>query len=875
MSSSGIPPGVDRLFQEYLESHEAGLHPEAEDFAARLAGEWDRGQFLALARSYEIVRANLPVPAEEPDRIGGYRLGEVIGRGGMCVIYASRTADGVPVALKVLHEDLLLHPAATRRFAREIDNLEHLDHPHVVKVLGHGQDGERLYLVMERMCGGTLRHRIEAVRETGVEPGAADVARSLWIAECIAEALAAAHRQHVVHRDVKPSNILFGGDGEPRLADFGLARVTDATRITGTDQVLGTAPYVAPERLTRQGRVADDDPRIDVYSLGVTLFEMLTGFPPYQGQLAANQAARQHGPPPMTALPAAAREPALEAILERCLEPDPKRRYASARELADDLAARREGRSVRALRGRRRRQAQLAVRNQPLPFAAALLLLLLTLGLGGSEVASRKRAHARASELLAAAAAQATEFRLRAASLVLDAEHGSRRATSDWSDPSRRSSDAEQTEFAARTRAAALAAFEQAQDSLLQALGGPRDSEVRAALGALWLDRYGLALREGRIREMAEAAEHAAEFGAPLRTGTLELSTDPPDATVWILRFERGSELPWKLEALPGATGLRAPVQRTDLAPGSYLLEMRRSGQERTVRLPFVMYPGENLRIRDLWLPSDEQIGDGWEYVPPGRFLAGGDPLAQDPELATLRYIEEGFFIQREELRFAEYKTFLVDLGTHGNVCCADPDAARTARKDLHPDTPVHFVHDRSDDDWDPESDYVGPVDDYFHVAAAVHSIAPVDAQHYLIWRNLRAREAGQPGDFALPTGDQWEFAARGADGRHFSWGNDFDWRCTAGGRSPGIKEATMRPGLYPDDRSPFGLLDVCGNVRELCLDREPSTDRYLVRGGEQSYYNAAWFRLAGRSGALLGEWNWNFGMRLVRRAHYAETGGD
>ena len=154
-----------------------------------------------------------------------------------------------------------------------------------------------------------------------------------------------------------------------------------------------------------------------------------------------------------------------------------------------------------------------------------------------------------------------------------------------------------------------------------------------------------------------------------------------------------------------------------------------------------------------------------------------------------------------------------------------------------------------------------------------LHQISPFDALHYVDWLNTRAQENGDPWHYDLPTGDEWERAARGADGRAFTWGDTFDWDLTYGGQTrvalstdkQTFDRLHMRPGLYPFDRSPFGILDLTGNVREICRDRDPVSTRYLVRGGEESFFDADEFRLAGRRGAMAREFNWDFGIRLVR----------
>ena len=208
---------------------------------------------------------------------GRYRLDTTIARGGMATVYAATdTRLDRPVAVKVMRPGLADDPEFVERFAREARAAARLSSPEVVAVHDQGTDASTgtAYLVMERVSGGTLR---DVLRDQGAPPPA----RALDLLEPVLVALAAAHGAGLVHRDVKPENVLLSADGRVKVADFGLARAIETSSVTATTGVLiGTVAYLAPEQV-EHGRT---DTRTDVYAAGVLLFELLTGAPPYASE---------------------------------------------------------------------------------------------------------------------------------------------------------------------------------------------------------------------------------------------------------------------------------------------------------------------------------------------------------------------------------------------------------------------------------------------------------------------------------------------------------------------------------------------------------------------------------------------------------------
>jgi serine/threonine protein kinase len=312
------------------------------------------------------------VPAGGPT-VPGYEILEELGRGGMGVVYKARQVSlNRLVALKMIRDGALAGPQERARFRIEAEAAARMRHPNVVHIYEVGEHAGRPYFAMEFVEGGSLDKHLTGRPQPA--PQAAQLVRTLALA------VQHAHEQKIVHRDLKPANVLLqktedrGQKTEadpmddssfvlcPKIADFGLAKRLDSesTAWTQDGAVLGTASYMAPEQAA--GRVRDIGPAVDVYALGVILYEVLTGRPPFQAD-SWDQTIRQviHDEP---APPARLRPdvpPDLETICLKCLEKEPGRRYAGAGGLADDLGRFVEGKPVAAVRlGARERLARLA-----------------------------------------------------------------------------------------------------------------------------------------------------------------------------------------------------------------------------------------------------------------------------------------------------------------------------------------------------------------------------------------------------------------------------------------------------------------------------------------------------------------------------------
>ena len=275
------------------------------------------------------------------DRIGPYRIERQIGRGGMSTVYeATHVPLDRTVALKVLLPALARDQAFVARFLAEARSAARLDYPHIVPVYDCGELDGVNYIAMKLLTGHDLKQVLEERRESARGPMAID--RSVGIAIQAAVALDYAHRHHVVHRDVKPANIYLDPNDRVTLVDFGIARALDVSSITLTGTLMGTPAYMSPEQA--QAKVVDD--RSDVYSLGVVLYEMLTGAPPFQGspQTVMHAHVVSAPPPPAAIRPEIASD--LEQIVLRALAKDPAQRFATSADLALALTNATGGRTL-------------------------------------------------------------------------------------------------------------------------------------------------------------------------------------------------------------------------------------------------------------------------------------------------------------------------------------------------------------------------------------------------------------------------------------------------------------------------------------------------------------------------------------------------
>jgi len=261
-----------------------------------------------------------------PEFVGPYRILAELGRGGMGIVYkADDTVLDRTVALKVLPESLKESPQALKNFLREAKSAAQLNHPNIVTVYDAGEQDGVFYIAMEYVDGNTLKDIIK--RRGKIAPRGI-----VHVVSQMCEALAYAHEKKIVHRDVKTANTMWTKDRKAKIMDFGLAKMIEEVR-NHTTVVSGTPFYMSPEQAI--GKHVDE--RSDLYSLGVSVFEMATGTLPFtEGNLPYHHV---HTPPPSARELEPELPEALAAMIDRCLRKDPAERYQSAREILAELRA--------------------------------------------------------------------------------------------------------------------------------------------------------------------------------------------------------------------------------------------------------------------------------------------------------------------------------------------------------------------------------------------------------------------------------------------------------------------------------------------------------------------------------------------------------
>jgi serine/threonine-protein kinase len=300
-------------------------------------GTWNRAAAAACSSCSVTLPADVQEPSELPDAHTGalrqatgnrYHVIRRLGSGGMADVYLAQHARlHRPLAIKVLHVHLARDAEMRERFRREAEAASRLVHPAICSIIDYGEVGELVWLVMPFLAGGSLADQL--TKTTTIAP-----ARVALVAAEVASGLDYAHRAGIVHRDVKPDNVLFDEDGYALLTDFGIASASFHARLTAQGRAMGTPHYMSPEQA--MGKLADG--RSDIYAVGVLMYESLVGVPPFDGADAYSigyKHVHETAVPPIEVDPKL--PPGLSAIIMRCLAKQPPERYSRGYELADAL----------------------------------------------------------------------------------------------------------------------------------------------------------------------------------------------------------------------------------------------------------------------------------------------------------------------------------------------------------------------------------------------------------------------------------------------------------------------------------------------------------------------------------------------------------
>jgi len=883
-----------------------------------------------------------------PEYIDRYRIIREIGRGGMGVVYeAEEPATGRHVALKVLPTTIAAEVDLQRRFLREIKTTANLDHPNIIRVLSVGAVGAQPYYTMEYIKGVSLDRVIEhpilasriqsfasvrgktamssvgdktvilpveeaapAAPESGKdaigsEEGPQDAPREAvaayarertylsFVARVMRDAALGidhAHRHGIIHRDVKPSNILITSDGQVRVTDFGLAMEVDSLTMTRSGVAVGTPRYMSPEQLLR--RRIRVDARTDVYSLGVTLYELLTLRPAYEADTREQlllKIAVQEPWKPRRFNPQLPRD--LETIVLKAMEKDLQQRYQSAQLMADDLTRFLNGEPILAVPpSMPARVKKFVKRHKVLSAAVAAAVIFLVVGTVSAWRAQelRRQAEARA---LTARAAQAEKdghaddaLALFRAALTLD-----KRNTLVAAEVARIQADLRALQEAherKRREEAAAKKVEEAQALVRDYRSAVQTAQrMRPELEQLSRDLHGTlpcikapdmetVTRQFRETEdtLMESQDRAAKSFAAATARLHEALSLAPG-----LVSTRQALAGLYLEALKEAEAQRnereaglyhalassyddGPLAQVLAGDGKLAVDSTPPG----AAVSLFRFVAEGKRLLPRREGSLGTTPTGQKPIPMGSYLLTLErvgcrtvncpvlirrqgevslqiPLFTDPEIGEgMIYVPAGPFIQGDDPQ----ATNPLPSGT------ISLPGFFIGEKEVSYGQYVEFLNEvaRANADeavkraprlspwnlpqtWEPRADWRSVIPKSLTPEHPVAGITCEDAQAYCAWLS---RKTGRR--FRLPTSAEWEKAGRGADGRYFPWGNSPDPRYAnlRYWEKMQSNEGQIGPspgGAYPVDRSPYGVWDMAGNLTELCSDPFDHVGTQTARG--------------------------------------------
>jgi formylglycine-generating enzyme required for sulfatase activity len=757
-------------------------------------------------------RANLAVrrffrndKAVTPDRagtlLGDYELLDEIGRGGAGIVYRARqrTLDRI-VAVKVLRDDGRFSGAPTDRLLQEANRAGSLDHPGIVRVLSADLAATPPYFAMEYVDGAPLRAEIRRAASGlaplsapwgGLLPKGAPGAplRAVRLVAELASAVAYAHANHTVHRDVKPENVVVAKDGRPRLIDFGLARLTDAAT-TEPHRLVGTAAYVSPEAARGEfvdGRVAD------AWALGVVLFELAAHRRPFESddRDTVLETIRTRAAPRLRAVaPGVSSD--LDRIVATSLAPDSDDRYPTVAAFENDLRRFLAGEPPLLRDATLVGAAARHVRKRKRVYVAAAFALLAWFVVARIQENARNEATWRGRMEPFAAFSGSDAFERTPSdqlSVLRDrAEELRREADAPTDALNLLSTFSDAVEAEGRDRAAkALSALREA--TAVSEAGTPLEGRV-PILPAVF-DAYGKLVFDGRVAD--ERSIELANAAVAARI-TLHVDGAPPGATVDAFAVEPGTGA----RAAPLFLAAPAPLEDVRLPAGMVFLRVRVVGRT-TGELVRHYEMGRSYIERVASVPADRS---GMASVPAGSFPVGGRPDDPHPIYKPRTFKTAGFDIDIHETTNEEYGKFLL----------AHPGRKLPARVS---DVAALFEPGRA--------------------KLPVVGVSFIDAAAYAEWRGKR-----------LPTWIEWQIAARGAEGLLAPPAYE-----TVGPNEFRIGNAEPRPkgpapvGTTPADVSPFGVRDLFGNVAEwTCTPYvayvdgafHPHMGNRIVQGGEWRY---------------------------------------
>lgn len=745
------------------------------------------------------LTAESALSISEAKEEGKYVIERKIGEGGMGQVFLAFDRDlRRSIAIKVIRKGHHVDRERLARFVEEAQVTGQLEHPGIPPIHEMAiNEAQEVFFTMKLLKGRTLKeiiHDLHIGRREVREQFSPT--RLLQILLSVCHAVHFAHEKGVIHRDIKPDNIMIGDYGEVQLIDWGLAKVlsqpdndddfgervetvrTEQHMETLDSHIQGTLLYMAPEQA--QGRPVDQ--RADIYALGATLYEMLTFLPPKTGR-SINELLEESRLglvlSPSSRAPKRKVPPALEEICMKALEYHPGDRYVTAKELADAVQIYLDGTIEEE---RRRTESDNLLRE-------AMKVL--------REHDIEKR------EL------QEDTRKLRD---LLERE--------DNSYPSRdiRRQDRAFQKSIQEHETSIAQKFTRAQGLLSAALSAqPENVTARKTLGQLYLDRFINAEKERKTadvifyRGLIEQVNDGTFDRVLSGEGTLRLSVDVEGAKLALYRYVEEDAILVPSEEIARAEG---SLELDTLPMGSYLCLIEKDGYF-PVRYPVHMGRNEDVTTT-VHLPTVDEIPPGFAYVPEGPFMMFGDPNVPTTYDDTATVHIPNYAISIHPVSCGEYLEFL------NNLQQVHPEEAR--RRCPRESEKTGFL-------WHLEGDrYRLPDDGRFPWSASlpVFFISFEDAFAYCEYRSERDGRT-----YDIPTDPEWEKAAKGVDGRYLTWGDYFDREyCNnyyARETGPGIVEVEF----YPEDCSPYGVRGIVGNLSDWCYFEGMDPEKQVsVRGG-------------------------------------------
>lgn len=781
-----------------------------------------------------------------PPRLGPYRCERELGRGGMGQVLEAYDPELLRrVAVKVLLDPDKVGEEQLLRFRAEARITAQLQHPCIVPVydVGRTADGTPFYYVMKKVEGWTLRELIDALR------GGDEATSRRWTRHRlltafvqVCEAMAYAHERRVLHRDLKPDNIMLGRFGEVLILDWGVARVMGDATESSTRQivdgatlaatrdgvVIGTPGYMSPEQT--RGRLSELDGRSDVWSLGTILYEILTYQPAFSGTsifALSYKVLNELPPDPRERSPQLEVPQEIAQVCMGALATDRGARTGSAAELAE---------SVRAfLAGAKRRERALELVSEATALdseSASIRERIASLRDEAEQVLRAVRPNALVGEKL-----PGWELEDEAKKLELRLEQA-------------------ETEYQQMLRSA-LTYTPDLPEALSSLASHYKQKHARAEASrdARAATRYEVLLR------LYDRGQHATYLSGK---GALTLLTHPAGAEVELLRYEEHQR---RLVARPLRTLGRTPLRSIELEMGSYLLRIRCSGRSE-VRYPVSIgrqqhwdgiAPGER-EPTPIYLPTEEELGADDVYVPAGWFTCGGDDAVRD-SLPRGRVWVDAFVMSRYPVTNRRYIEFLDDLVSQGRQEESLAHAPRERPATLGEAGALLYGRD-------PSGGFALRADADGDVWSPDWPVVMVDWHGAMAYCDWLSRVDG--GAWRLPMQLEWEKAARGVDGRYYPWGDHLDptWCCMRD--SHGDRMLLAAVDSYPEDESPYGVRGLGGNVMDWCLDlydREalPSEGARLTISSADDVDDEVAYRVIRGGG-------WNYAARFARVAGRTRT---